>query len=86
MTLMPFSHLLPTQKLQMFEEAGLQVPSSVLYGKDVLNRGEFGEAAAAALLVRKREMMDTGSRGLQGLRVHSRPLAVRFVLAQWFDS
>jgi hypothetical protein len=50
-TLMPFSHLLPSQQVQLFMEADMEVPSFICQGKELRNTGYVGEQAAAAMQV-----------------------------------
>lgn len=52
MTLMPASHLLPSQRVQLVREARLEVPTFVLEGRALLSTGAMGERAVQALQVR----------------------------------
>jgi len=51
MTLMPVSHLLPSQQARLFREAGMAVPDIVVQGRELRNQGRVGEVASETLLV-----------------------------------
>jgi hypothetical protein len=55
-TLMPFSHLLPSQQVQLFMEADMEVPSFIYQGKELRNTGYVGQEAAAAMQVGTRPL------------------------------